>query len=221
MRGVIEYPQAANAVAAIMRDHSPDCFPLLLLLQDFCLHQIAGDMPMWRLRQRYLALIADPAIVAEDNEREMADLLRTVVVPSSACELLNLSFQCRLTDLNRYMEWIESRAKAKCIDYDHHDLRAMARAYVGFEEAAYDAWRQAMPYDGYLTTAWWASVRAGAMERAGGRCQVCNADGPILDVHHRTYERLGQERDSDLTVLCRGCHELFHANGRLEVEPKP
>jgi replicative DNA helicase len=31
-----------------------------------------------------------------------------------------------------------------------------------------------------------------------------------LEVHHRTYERIGQERSEDLTVLCDVCHGLFH-----------
>lgn len=28
-----------------------------------------------------------------------------------------------------------------------------------------------------------------------------------LEVHHRTYERRGRERDSDLVALCWACHE--------------
>ncbi len=30
----------------------------------------------------------------------------------------------------------------------------------------------------------------------------------LVEVHHKTYDRLGQERDSDLEVLCRKCHIL-------------
>jgi HNH endonuclease len=70
------------------------------------------------------------------------------------------------------------------------------------------------PYDEYLQTCEWYETRAAARVRAGERCQVCNRSGP-LDVHHRTYERRGQEREDDLTVLCRECHELFHRYGRL------
>ena len=67
-----------------------------------------------------------------------------------------------------------------------------------------------MPYPQYLLTDHWQALRVGALKRAGFRCQVCNVTGVVLNVHHRTYERLGQERDDDLTVLCRGCHALFH-----------
>lgn len=36
----------------------------------------------------------------------------------------------------------------------------------------------------------------------------------ILDVHHRTYERLGKERLSDVAAVCRFCHDLIHAAER-------
>jgi hypothetical protein len=48
----------------------------------------------------------------------------------------------------------------------------------------------------------------------GHRCQVCNRGLGTLDVHHRTYERRGQELDEDLTVLCRACHGIFHEQRR-------
>lgn len=65
----------------------------------------------------------------------------------------------------------------------------------------------------YLRSEHWQRKRAAALEAAGYRCQVCN-ENQRLDVHHRTYERLGREAPGDLTVLCRRCHELFHANKR-------
>lgn len=71
-----------------------------------------------------------------------------------------------------------------------------------------------MAYRDYLRTPHWRATRAQALRRAGNRCQVCNADSH-LDVHHRTYERLGCEDAGDLIVLCRSCHDLFHDNGRL------
>jgi hypothetical protein len=76
-----------------------------------------------------------------------------------------------------------------------------------------------MPYREYLQTPEWQAKRTEARERAGERCQVCNADD-LLDVHHRTYERRGYERDGDLTVLCRTCHELFSHFGRLASKPR-
>ena len=66
-----------------------------------------------------------------------------------------------------------------------------------------------MPYAQYLKTPHWQSMRKAALARVEYRCQLCNSNGS-LDVHHRTYERRGCERTTDLTVLCRVCHSTFH-----------
>lgn len=66
-----------------------------------------------------------------------------------------------------------------------------------------------MPYAEYLKTDHWKQRAAYARRSAGFRCQLCNAGGE-LNVHHRTYERRGEEHYSDLIVLCRPCHEKFH-----------
>ena len=65
-------------------------------------------------------------------------------------------------------------------------------------------------YQKYLLSDEWSLKRARAIELAGGRCQLCNSEDP-LNVHHRTYERIGDERPEDLTVLCKTCHALHHA----------
>jgi len=31
-----------------------------------------------------------------------------------------------------------------------------------------------------------------------------------LEVHHRTYERVGAERPADVIALCKACHEKHH-----------
>jgi predicted HNH restriction endonuclease len=41
-------------------------------------------------------------------------------------------------------------------------------------------------------------------------CYCCGAN-ESLDLHHRTYKRLGKENIStDLIPVCRGCHEKIH-----------
>jgi hypothetical protein len=68
---------------------------------------------------------------------------------------------------------------------------------------------RSMPYSDYLLTEHWKKVRARALKYAGYRCQLCNARAR-LDVHHRTYEHRGCERDQDVIALCRPCHALHH-----------
>jgi hypothetical protein len=63
-------------------------------------------------------------------------------------------------------------------------------------------------YYAYIKSSAWKARADAAKARAGHRCQVCN-EGGQLDAHHRTYERLGCELETDITVLCRECHRLF------------
>ncbi len=69
-----------------------------------------------------------------------------------------------------------------------------------------------MTYAEYLQTPHWKETRAAAIARARGRCAVCGRGDRPLEVHHRTYERLGEELPEDLVVLCggpQGCHAAY------------
>lgn len=61
----------------------------------------------------------------------------------------------------------------------------------------------------YLNSDIWQRTRRLALEFYGGACCLCNSNLD-LNVHHRTYERLGDERLADLIVLCRDCHAKYH-----------
>jgi hypothetical protein len=74
-------------------------------------------------------------------------------------------------------------------------------------------------YDAYLRSPAWAARRRVALNAAGHRFQVCNRN-QSLDVHHRTYERFGNEDPSDLTVLCRPCHKTFHSTASVVARPR-
>jgi 5-methylcytosine-specific restriction endonuclease McrA len=67
-----------------------------------------------------------------------------------------------------------------------------------------------MDYYKYITSSRWRHnpARLAELEAAGFRCRLCNSprNEVQLEVHHRTYERLGYERADDLTTLCRLCH---------------
>jgi hypothetical protein len=60
----------------------------------------------------------------------------------------------------------------------------------------------------YLRTAHWDRQRTFALERA----QICKpcARGDRLDVHQRSYARVGFDRPEDPIVLCRECHGDHH-----------
>ena len=75
---------------------------------------------------------------------------------------------------------------------------------------------RAVPYEEFLGSNEWRSIRKRVLERDGYRCQRCGATQE-LQVHHLTYERRGRELLSDLTVLCNRCHRFAHRHGLLGV----
>lgn len=71
-------------------------------------------------------------------------------------------------------------------------------------------------YREYLKAEHWKETRQAAIERAGSRCALCTYQGDQVDVHHRTYERLGEELPEDLAVLCHDCHEAYELGLQIQ-----
>lgn len=68
-----------------------------------------------------------------------------------------------------------------------------------------------MNYNEYIKSNEWDKKRRERLSHDGYTCQQCGATGQPLDVHHLTYDRLGDERISDLVSLCRPCHKAEHS----------
>lgn len=66
-----------------------------------------------------------------------------------------------------------------------------------------------MQYKQYLKTAHWLLVKKAALERAGGKCQICGSPQK-LGVHHNNYGCLWSEATEDVIVLCEKCHAKHH-----------
>lgn len=73
-------------------------------------------------------------------------------------------------------------------------------------------------YKEYLKSEHWQKIRMTAIKNADGRCQLCNSD-KRLEVHHRTYQRVGKENIKDLTVLCHKCHKKFSVVTKRKRRP--
>ena len=69
--------------------------------------------------------------------------------------------------------------------------------------------RHSLLYAVYLRSPLWRLRRRIWIIRAGARCQRCRSRRR-LTIHHRTYQRLGHERQADVTVLCWDCHRQHH-----------
>ena len=66
-----------------------------------------------------------------------------------------------------------------------------------------------MDYREYLKSDRWKYIRDWILTFWDHRCAICNSSKSV-QVHHRTYERLGHELTTDLIPLCDRCHELHH-----------
>ena len=67
----------------------------------------------------------------------------------------------------------------------------------------------------------WDLLRLRLLFERGGRCERCGRRGEKsspLQVHHKTYDRLGQEVDEDLELVCHVCHPKADAEREQEVE---
>lgn len=64
-------------------------------------------------------------------------------------------------------------------------------------------------YDEYIQSPEWQAKREKVLIFWSGRCALCNSPR-MVEVHHRTYERLGHELLTDLIPLCDTCHERHH-----------
>jgi 5-methylcytosine-specific restriction endonuclease McrA len=71
-------------------------------------------------------------------------------------------------------------------------------------------------YQSYMQSpAWFAKRRAKIIDAdyTCAECGYCALTHPVdiaLEVHHKTYARLGNECMSDLEVLCYFCHTRRH-----------
>ena len=64
-------------------------------------------------------------------------------------------------------------------------------------------------YSEYLSSNEWRQRRLKVLSRDKNTCQAC-LDSPATEVHHLTYERVGNEPLFDLVSICSSCHQKVH-----------
>ena len=67
-------------------------------------------------------------------------------------------------------------------------------------------------YHEYLKSERWQNLRKSVLHRDN---ELCICGKKATEVHHKTYERLGNEPPSDLVSLCRNCHQNVHDNHKI------
>lgn len=69
-------------------------------------------------------------------------------------------------------------------------------------------------YTQYINSRDWQLKRREVLKRDNHQCQTClNTEN--LEIHHKTYERLGDENLDDLITLCTHCHEAITSSIRF------
>ena len=61
-------------------------------------------------------------------------------------------------------------------------------------------------YLDYIQSEAWRQKKAAIVEQRGYKCESCDASD-YVELHHKNYDRLGRELDSDLQLLCSDCHK--------------
>jgi len=77
-------------------------------------------------------------------------------------------------------------------------------------------------YNEYLRSDKWTVLAAAVRNERGNRCEFCRikAGFAVLHCHHMTYERFGNEKKSDLMVLCEFHHSVYHQQFPARVMPR-
>lgn len=68
-------------------------------------------------------------------------------------------------------------------------------------------------YSDYLRSPYWATRKAQVKRLRNCRCEICASTNHLV-VHHLTYNRIGEELDNDLLLLCERCHNETHEHQR-------
>lgn len=122
------------------------------------------------------------------------------------------------------LEGCEIAVKKETDPLDHAKLSSLLRYYNEMGRQCLDlldipAYQslavRRLSYPAYLQSPGWKLTRLAALYRADYRCQICSGTDR-LEVHHRTYDRLGDEAATDLIVLDDACHRMFHQNSKLK-----
>jgi 5-methylcytosine-specific restriction endonuclease McrA len=73
-------------------------------------------------------------------------------------------------------------------------------------------------YQALLRSSRWQAMRRDRLVERGWKCERCRSLAYDLQLHHRHYDTLGDERDEDLVLLCPPCHRRADAERMRERE---
>ncbi len=196
--------------------------------EQICSNLLDDSWGICKVRQEIKSLVSQGFIKQRRNpkagwdrtfqymfEAEQAQKFKDACDKAQVCVLHHMGFT---TDVLKFLRKVDAINECHCSEQVSHEDEQAYDKQPHQEKKKQSGPRlrdfQTMPYAEYLQTSDWATRRAKALRFAGYRCQICNSPEE-LNVHHRTYERLGHEHMGDLITLCKNCHEIFHNNAEL------
>lgn len=75
-------------------------------------------------------------------------------------------------------------------------------------------------YQAYLESDEWKNKRIQLFILRGNKCEKCGSSKHI-QVHHKTYKRIFNEKLSDLMVVCGDCHQKIHGITQTSKKKRP
>ncbi len=72
-------------------------------------------------------------------------------------------------------------------------------------------------YNQYLKSKCWSKKAERNKKLAGYKCDKCGST-KLLKTHHKTYDNIFREDQSDLECLCNMCHYKLHAEIRNKIQ---
>lgn len=75
-----------------------------------------------------------------------------------------------------------------------------------------------MTYKEYLFSEKWSVIKAAVLKKYG-TCTVCG-ESEQLEVHHKTYKNIFNEKLEDLTLLCKYHHMVAHGLVKTKSKKK-
>ena len=109
----------------------------------------------------------------------------------------------------------KSEARGDEPDFDGEIRTRVWRESWEARAAEVEAQKQAMSfarraeYTAYICSRAWAEKRELVLKRAAGVCEGCGKKPPA-QVHHLTYDHLGDELLWELKAVCMDCHRRVH-----------
>ena len=97
------------------------------------------------------------------------------------------------------------------VDCEFYDCCYPCQILLSINDQSYWLKKRRESYSDYLKSDKWINFRSRVFAKRGFKCESCSSK-KNMQLHHLTYENVGNEHDEDVMILCQQCHEKAHKN---------